>query len=291
MGTSWTSLLAAPAGIAAVITLVLTLTKTSRLRKDEAVLRDGLKALDPDSVQHQVATSVHRSIMAQLLARHLTPPWRLAWPVGALLAILAINIQTGYLGANYIFENPTAGFNQVVSNVTGDGLSVIMAVPVSAISFPFIWNSLVRTLVLRAETALRFNQGQSVQAPLTLMQEVRRSQHQYDSTVALAQSSGHPGGKESIRGEWISLGKFIVSGLGPGLALTCLGLLIGYGLSDQELTRSLGRWVGPLVLLQAASIMLAIFNATQAWDQIGESALPRYHPLVSLETRSSKDIA
>lgn len=121
-------------GLAAITALTLGLTKGTRLRRREEILRLSLDVTPTVSDAYTATKLYHRATMAALVSRQVAGAWVFVWPWIAWCAICAIMANIGATTVNLMNTHPEYSFNELLTVMFGMGLPVALLWPLLPIA-------------------------------------------------------------------------------------------------------------------------------------------------------------
>lgn len=264
------------ASLAAVGAFVLGVTKSARLRRSAAFLQEVL-ADQEEGPQAAILKSLHRATVAEVVARQMTPVWRLLWPPLAWATMASLAGQAGYLTVRYLDKQPDFAWTSYLVAAFGDTVSPFMALTLVLAMAPGIYVSYAAVLEARARSARRYFDGLAVNRPLTVREE--QAARLADATAPDATPPG--------LGDPVPWGlKAHLHGLGPSLLSVVGGFLIGVNISLQrlseqrheELLNELGGWLGLVLLVFSLALTLTIQSVAALRTRLRRFRLPTAHP-------------
>lgn len=287
MVPTWLLTVLAPAGLVALMTFLLSQTRTTRLRNDEAVLRDGMSRTDAASQQAQVLAALHKVVMAQLVSRQLTSRWQLSWPVLAWAGVIAVFAETGVTVARLVLTPPSMSPWNVLVQVTGDPTGGVLGLVVVLAFYPLPFRELVRTLTMRAQMARHYYDGKPVHRwETSLHRRAQTSIHEDMQRRHRLQADAPTPAASRLRAR-DSVVAYVCT-LAPTCLATGIGLTTGLQLvildhSQAERLQVVDRLSGYLALLtvlMTISGMVTLSAVSHARARLRELELPRTYPWV-----------
>lgn len=109
------------AGIAALTALMVGLTKGTRLRRREELLRASLEVTATVTESYSTIKLYHRATMAQILARQIAGPWRFVTPWLFWITSILIFGNIGYATISSLQNNPSISALDLSYEVFGEG--------------------------------------------------------------------------------------------------------------------------------------------------------------------------
>lgn len=278
------------ASVTAFAAFVLTVTKTARLRRREQMLRESMAVFAKDGPHHAMLLDLHRAVVADLVGRQLTPPWRVVWPWLAWATVLLLNAQSGFLGARYLAQEGKASWTGFGLAVLGD-LTLAPVLPLMALLIlSWIFFAHVYTLLGRAEMTRKFYDGISVGRPETYSDAMTAAELR-ELQFAFGEKRGGADGESSMPSRsWRDQGRAAFSGgrmwlmsVVPGIFVVFMGYFIGinYWLSDTSRGAANFKRIEPLGSIVVLGTSLAATAMVWVWTEVymalREHALPLAH--------------
>jgi hypothetical protein len=278
------------ASLAAVAAFGLTVTRTPRLVRRAGTLKEAIGTVSPKSTQHGVLSQMHLEVTAEIVARQLTPVWRVVWPWLAWAVTAGLSSQIGYQTVKYLVE--TNGFNYTDWTVAafGDTPGPILLLLSLIGPLPMVCASYLTTIWGRADVALAFFNGESLDRPVTYTDLSSRWEDRHNRPSEKAQKDGPPQGADSkMQGflSWLALvapGTFLVSFgffVGTAIAMDTISPKMFKGSAEAErrfMIDQLGSLVGIMALVVTVSSGLMLWAVSEIRSASEGSRMPTHYP-------------
>ena len=240
------------AGTAALLAVILSLTRGARLNHRERVLRESMAVLEANSPHRMTVSELHLRTVAEIVARQSSGKWRFWWPWLVLLAVVAATAQIGYETTRYFERGGTYDYGRMVAEI-GGGDPMVLVFPIFLVTFlPAVTLAYRHSIFDRATIARDFYSRGILREPKGVISAL----------------DDQPEGPERAKEGWLAS---VVKSAPPGVAAASVGVVFGLGIGlrqvplDQRASvlSAMGAMPMVVIFLWALSMSATLWTGTK----------------------------